>query len=240
MDYKVHLNVFEGPLDLLLYFIKRDEINIYDIPIARITQEFLEYLEVIQTLNLRSAGEFIEMASTLMQIKAQMLIPRLADAIANQTIEDPRTALVERLLEYKKFKELSYDLAVLEEQQLPYFPRKVNSEYLGQAIPLNDVLQNVTLIHILAAFKRVLERIPETPSFHQVNEISATIATQTDFVYRHFIKCTKVSFSRLAESIKERIVLVVTFLAILDMVRRGQVKIRQSDLFEDFIIEKVE
>jgi segregation and condensation protein A len=240
MSYKVHLNVFEGPLDLLLYFIKRDEINIYDIPIARITQEFLEYLEIIQTLNLRIAGEFIEMASTLMQIKAQMLIPRVAEAIENQTIEDPRTSLVERLIEYQKYKELSQELAVLEEQQLPFFPRKANNEHLEQAIPLNEVLQNVTLIHILAAFKKVLERIPETQPVHHVNEIGVSIASQTEFIYRHFIKSTKISFSRLAQSIKERVVLVVTFLALLEMVRSGQVKIRQTEIFEDFIIEKQE
>lgn len=239
MDYKIHLNVFEGPLDLLLYFIRRDEINIYDIPIAKITQEYLEYLSLMDTLNLRVAGEFVEMAATLMRIKAQMLIPRIADGVENDTIEDPRTELVERLIEYQRYKELSRDLADLEERQLPYFPRKVDLSYIDKTVSAEEVLQKVSLFDILAAFKKVLDRLPETKP-HQVEGEGATIGDQVKYIYRFFIKSNRVTFSELAKNIPERVTLITTFLAILEMAKTQQIRILQATVFDDFILEKVE
>lgn len=240
MDYKIHLNVFEGPLDLLLYFIRRDEINIYDIPIAKITQEYLEYLSLMETLNLRIAGEFVEMAATLMRIKAQMLIPRIAEGIENETIEDPRTELIERLIEYQRYKELSRDLAELEEKQLPYFPRKVDLSYIDKNISAEEVLQKVSLFDILAAFKKVLDRLPDASKPHQVENEGVTIGDQVKYIYRFFIKSNRVSFSELAQLITHRVTLITTFLAILEMAKTQQLRILQAAVFDDFILEKVE
>ncbi len=122
MSYKVKLEVFEGPLDLLLYLIKKEEVNIYDIPIAKITDQYLEYLELMQLMDLDIAGEFLVMAATLMHIKSRMLLP--PDQLEEEEAEeDPRAELVRRLLEYKKFKEAASQLATMESQQKHFFPR---------------------------------------------------------------------------------------------------------------------
>jgi segregation and condensation protein A len=238
-NYNIALDVFEGPMDLLLYFIKRDEINIYDIPIARITREYLEYLDLMQTLNLRVAGEFIAMASTLMQIKARMLLPRFSDP-DDENMEDPRTELVQRLVEYQQFKELGEELRQLEEQSIGHFPRRPDLGLIDTSVEAEEILQKVTLFDILAAFKKVLDRIPEGPSEHRVNKLEVSIQEQTEFIYGHFIKKSKVYFSELVKGINKRIVLIVTFLAILEMIRSHQIRVYQEGVFDDFTIEKVE
>ncbi|MFP4528160.1 MAG: segregation and condensation protein A, partial [Candidatus Kapaibacterium sp.] len=122
--YNIKLPNFEGPFDLLLYFIKRDEINIYDIPIARITEEFLNYIRLMKIFDLELAGEFVLMAANLMYIKTQMLLPRYKDE-EGEEIEDPRTQLVQRLLEYKQFKEASGEMAEMAEEQRYVYYREV-------------------------------------------------------------------------------------------------------------------
>lgn len=238
-NYNIELDVFEGPMDLLLYFIKRDEINIYDIPIARITREYLEYLDLMQTLNLRVAGEFIAMASTLMQIKARMLLPRFSNP-EDEDIEDPRSELVRKLVEYQQFKELGEELRQLEDQSIGHFPRKPDMNHIDTSVEAEEVLQKVTLFDILAAFKKVLDRLPEGPSEHNVNKLEVNIKEQTEYIYSHFIKKSKIRFSELAKGIQKRIVLIVTFLAILEMIRSQQVRVYQEGIFDDFTLEKVE
>ena len=130
MSYKIKLDNFEGPLDLLLFFIHRDKLNIYDIPISHITNEFLEYLKMMEILNVESAGEFIVMASMLMRIKSKMLLPRESGELDDE-VEDPRSDLVQKLLEYRQYKEASIEIAILNEKRSQLYPR-------GMDIPIED------------------------------------------------------------------------------------------------------
>ena len=238
--YQINLDTFEGPLDLLLYFIKRDELNIYDIPIAKITKEYLEYLNLMHTLDLQIAGEFVEMASTLMSIKAKMLLPRFSEASEDDDIEDPRNELIQRLLEYQQYKEMGKEMQKLEDENISYFHRNPNLSFIDKNIEAEEILHKISLFDILTAFKNVLDKMPDEPTPHGVQFEDVTIDDQTKYLYSFFIKKTKVNFSTVIKTIKSRIVLIVTFIAILEMIRTQQIRIYQKDLFEDFIIEKVE
>ncbi|MDA3871909.1 MAG: segregation/condensation protein A [Candidatus Marinimicrobia bacterium] len=238
--YQINLDTFEGPLDLLLYFIKRDELNIYDIPIAKITKEYLEYLNMMHTLDLQIAGEFVEMASNLMSIKAKMLLPRFSEANEDDDIEDPRNELVQRLLEYQQYKEMGKEMKELEEENISYFHRNPNLTYVDKNIDAKEILHKISLFDILTAFKNVLDKIPDESIPHGVQLEDVNIDDQTKYLYTFFIKKSKVNFSTVVKTIKNRVVLIVTFVAILEMIKTQQIRIYQTDLFEDFIIEKVE
>lgn len=237
--YQINLDTFAGPLDLLLYFIKRDELNIYDIPIAKITKEYLEYLNMMHTLDLQIAGEFVEMASNLMSIKAKMLLPKFAEA-ADDDIEDPRNELVQRLLEYQQYKEMGKEMKKLEEENISYFHRNPNLTYVDKNIDAKEILHKISLFDILTAFKNVLDKIPDKLIPHGIQLDNVSIDDQTEYLYTFFIKKSKVNFSTVVKTIKSRVVLIVTFIAILEMIKTQQIRIYQADLFEDFIIEKVE
>lgn len=240
MSYKIRLEVFEGPVDLLLYFIKRDEINIYDIPINKITHDYLEYLDLMTTLNLQLAGDFIEMAAMLMRIKAQMLIPRVREALEKDEIEDPRTELVQRLLEYRYFKEIGNELKKLEEEHAGEFPRRPNWSYIDHELQPEDALGHVSLFDILNAYRQALDRMPAVSDPHEVSNEETDIIRQIDFIYTHFHKERQLRFSTLVRSIKSKMVLVVTLVAILELMRRQQIRVVQADIFSDFILEQVE
>ncbi|CUS79216.1 condensin subunit ScpA, partial [Candidatus Kryptonium thompsonii] len=163
MKYKVKLPYFEGPLDLLLFFVKRDELNIYDIPISKITKDFLEYIHFMQMLDLEIASEFIVMASTLMQIKAKMLLPK-PETDTDEEEEDPRTELVKRLLEYKKFKELANDFSKMEDEAgkiyyRQYFKHDARDYYDEEEI--YGSLKDVSLFDLISAFKKAFESSKE-------------------------------------------------------------------------------
>ena len=157
--YKVKLENFTGPLDLLLHFIRRDEIDVYDIPIARITAEYMETLDMMQTLNLNVAGEFILMAATLMRIKAKMLLPKLQLGDEDE-VEDPRAELVQQLLEYQRFKEMANDLDKLAMERGQYHLRgyKMNSPDLEEDAAA--YLKDVTLYEIARLFKNAMDNMP--------------------------------------------------------------------------------
>ncbi|MEA1987107.1 MAG: segregation/condensation protein A [Candidatus Marinimicrobia bacterium] len=238
--YQINLDSFEGPLDLLLYFIKRDELNIYDIPIAKITKEYLEYLNMMHTLNLQIAGEFVAMASNLMSIKAKMLLPRFSEASDDDNIEDPRSDLVQRLLEYQQYKEMGKEMQKLEEENIAYFHRKPNLSFVDKNVDADEVLHKISLFDILTAFKNALDKMPDEPTPHNVTLDDVSVDDQVKFLYSFFITKTEVNFSTVTKKIKTRIVLIVTFIAILEMIKTQQIRIYQKELFEDFVIEKVE
>ncbi|MDD3965482.1 MAG: segregation/condensation protein A [Candidatus Marinimicrobia bacterium] len=240
MSYKIRLDVFEGPVDLLLYFIKRDEINIYDIPINKITHDYLEYLDLMKTMNLQIAGDFIEMAAMLMRIKAQLLIPRVREAVENEEIEDPRTELVQRLLEYKYFKEVGNELQKLEDAHAGEFPNRPNWSYIDHELLPEDALGHVSLFDILNAYKQALDRMPAVPDPHEVAIEATNISRQIEFIYSHFHKQSRLSFSALARTIKSKMVLLVTLVAILELMRSQRIRVLQADTFSDFILEQVE
>ena len=232
--YKIKLDQFEGPLDLLLFFIKRDELNIYDIPISKITKEFLEYVNLIKILDLETAGDFILMASTLMHIKVRMLLPKEIDEKGDEI--DPRADLVKALLEYKRYKEMSEELAFFESSQ-----RKIN--YRGNfsadfkvEIPDYDILlKNVTVFDLAKAFKKAIEGIKPVV-FHEVQKINITIDDQINYIFDKLHEYTELHFLKLVEGMTEKIRIVITFIALLELTKAGRIGIKESSNFNDFII----
>ncbi len=235
--YKIKLDQFEGPLDLLLFFIKRDELNIYDIPISKITKEFLEYVNLIKMLDLEVAGDFILMASTLMHIKVRMLLPREVDEKGEEI--DPRSELIQALLEYKRYKEMSEELSFFESNQ-----RKIN--YRGnfsadekEAPPEYEVLlKNVTLFDIAKAFKKAIENVkPEV--FHEIKKINITIDEQISYIMDQLEVVNELSFLSLVEKMNEKIRIVITFVALLELTKMGMIGMKESPNFNDFLILKI-
>lgn len=236
--YKIRLDHFEGPLDLLLFFIKRDELNIYDIPISKITKEFLEYVNYIRMLDLETAGEFILMASTLMHIKVRMLLPREVDEKGEEI--DPRADLVKALLEYKRYKEVSEELSFLESNQ-----RKISFRGNFTADPIETpneygiLLKNITVYDIARAFKKVIEGIKPEP-VHQIRKINITIEEQINFIMSKIDEYTNLHFLTLVHGMKEKIRVVITFIAILELVKMQRIGLKESTNFNDFVIYKIE
>jgi len=236
--YKIRLEHFEGPLDLLLFFIKRDELNIYDIPISKITKEFLEYVNYIRMLDLETAGEFILMASTLMHIKVRMLLPREVDEKGEEI--DPRTDLVKALLEYKRYKEVSEELSFLESNQ-----RKISFRGNFSADPIESpheyqiLLKNITVYDIARAFRKVIEGIKPEP-VHQIRKINITLEEQINFIMSKIEEFTNLHFLTLVHGMKEKIRVVITFIAILELVKAHKIGLKESPNFNDFVIYKIE
>ena len=237
MAYRIKLNNFEGPLDLLLFLIKKNEVDIYDIPIAEITAQYLEYVEIIKLLDLESAGEFILLAATLIRIKAKMLLPR-PQSDEEEEIVDPRLELVSRLLEYKRFKDLAIKFSDLEDTQSKVFSRGYYEEIepgLEGGIELDE---DVTLFSLISAFKQVLDRVPKE-TFHHVEIIQTSLEEQIDYILNRLIKGKQITFFELVSHIRDRIIVVVTFMALLELIKRGELITRQSKAFgEIWIVRK--
>lgn len=228
--YRIQLPNFEGPFDLLLYFIRRDELDIYNIPIARITEEFLSYVRVMKLLDLELAGEFILMASTLMYVKARLLLPKSKDENGDE-IEDPRTELVQKLLEYKQIKEASEEMRMMEENnrnfhERIYFPNDESSEV---------VYTNTTMFDLLTAFKKAVDRLDNAVQEHVVELIPISVEEQKVELSRIVRIKGRVKFLEFMKN-KPKSVIVVTFLALLELIRSNELFISQDDLFEDIII----
>jgi segregation and condensation protein A len=232
--YKIKLEQFEGPLDLLLFFIKRDELNIYDIPISRITKEFLDYVNLIKLLDLEIAGDFILMASTLMHIKVRMLLPREIDEHGEEI--DPRADLIKALLEYKKYKEVAEDLTFLESHQ-----RKINyrgnfSEDAEQAPnELGVLLKNISIYDLAKAFKRAIEGVKDVP-VHEIKKLNVSIDEMIDYILNLIKQKGEIHFLNLIEGMKEKIRIVVTFVALLELAKMQLINIKESVNFNDFVI----
>jgi len=234
-QYQIKLRNFEGPFDLLLFLIKRDEINIYDIPIAQLAQEFLEYVHIIQLLDLELAGEFIVTAATLMQIKVRMLLPK-TEREAEE--EDPRAELVRRLLEYKKYKEMAETFSIYEEEQKHVHYRQyftLDEKIMEKEDLSETLLKNVSLFDLVAAFKRALDKAPRPPTIHTVELIPVTVEEQCEYILGELSSRSQFSFAELAGRMA-KIHVVVTFLAILELIRTKLIAVRQSELFNDILI----
>lgn len=236
--YKVKLSQFEGPLDLLLFFIKRDELNIYDIPIARLTKEFLEYVNLIKIMDLEVAGDFILMASTLMHIKVRMLLPREIDEKGEEI--DPRADLVRALLEYKRYKEMSEELSYFESNQRKRKYRGNFSADVKEAPNEYDILlKNVSIYDLAKAFKFAIDQVKEEP-FHQIKKLNVSIEEQIAFIESKLREFPELHFLQLVESLKEKIRIIVTFIALLEMVKVKRIGIKTVLEFNDFIITQLE
>ena len=220
-DYRVDLDVFNGPMDLLLFLIKKEEVDIYDIPISRITQQYLSYLDIMRTLDLEVAGEFILMAATLIHIKARLLLPRDEN---DPEEEDPREELIMALLEYKKYKEageILRDRALIEETN--YVPPPV----LGEIKSKVDLSPATTLFDLISAFKDVLATRPEQV-VHEVIVEEITIEDRIKSVLLALQDKEYASFVELFDQAQKRIVAVVTFIAMLELARTRRISIMQA------------
>jgi segregation and condensation protein A len=232
--YTIKLNDFEGPLDLLLFFIKRDELDIYDIPIASITREFLDYMHFLQQFDLEIAGEFLVMAAELMQIKVKMLLP---PEQGEEEELDPRANLVQRLVEYKRFKEMSLQMKNLEEEQLNVHYRGYYSadEHVVEEETGEDMIRDVTFFDLIASFKFAMDRMPKK-FYHEIEKINVTIEQQIAYIEEYFSRRSEATFYDLVKDFTERIRIVVTFLALLEVIRAKKIIIRQLNPFGDLSI----
>ena len=224
--YRVKLAAFEGPLDLLLHLIRKNEVNIYDIPIALITEQYLSYLELMQELNLDVAGEFLVMASTLIHMKSRTLLPRPDPSQEDVAEEDPREALVRRLLEHQKYKaaaELLHERETLRSAQFMR-PDASVSEAAGDEY---EPELEVDLFSLLAAFKQVLERARERPPVPLPPE-QVSIESRIEQMLERLSETEACGFEDLFADVATRGDLIVTFLALLEMIRLKQVRVFQS------------
>jgi segregation and condensation protein A len=234
-DYKVRLEVFEGPLDLLLYLIKRDEIGIYDISIERITQQYLEYIEAFRALNIEVAGEFIVMAATLMYIKSRSLLPADQQPPEEEADEDdPRWELIRQLIEYKKFKDAAAQLQQRQLERESIFPRGGVTEVDGLAGPLR--LGEVSIFQLIHAFQNVLKRAAAREELQEIFTENFTVSDKLEAIMRRVAAGVALKFSELFAATASRVEIVVTFLALLELIRLRQVRATQVNAFEEIEI----
>ncbi len=234
--YRVKLETFEGPLDLLLFFIKRDELDILDIPISKITKEFLEYLHYMATLDLDVAGDFIVMAATLMQIKVKMLLPREE----GEEEEDPRAELVRRLLEYKRFKEASENLELLEHEQRKIFFRRA-FHHDPKHMTLEDQeegLKDITLFNLISIFKKVMDHVPKR-IYHDVELTNVSIDDQINYLLDFFRTRKEGSFLELVSHMTEKLRIIVTVIALLELIKNRVLGVRAMESQDDILVYKV-
>jgi segregation and condensation protein A len=231
--YKIHLENFDGPLDLLLFFIRRDEIDVYDIPISHITKEYLGTLDQMQQINIGVAGEFIEMAATLMRIKSKMLLPlpQLDD-----DIEDPRSPLVRQLLEYRRYKDLAEQLEKLAEERSHYFSRGYEAP-----VPAGDedpgvYLRQVSLYDIAHYFKVAMENKPII-SHYELQREDISLDDQKAIILANLDEKGFLKFSVLLAKLETKLEVIVTLLAILEMIRNEEIIIIQRKLFGELEIQ---
>lgn len=227
--YQVELEIFSGPLELLLHLIKIQEIDIYNIPIAQITKQFLEYLEMMEELNLEVTGEFLVMAATLMYIKSKMLLPKELISLEEEEEEEPRTELVEALLEYKRYKQAAEHLGELAKLRQEIFAR-------GEPEVIEDDLIEANIFDLMTAFRKILN---ELGSKEPVTEISRSPVTVKEKIKEilDLIKSKKAfSFGELFINITLKLEAVVCFLAMLELIKQKKILVRQSRIFGEIKI----
>ena len=230
--YEVKLEVFQGPLDLLLYLIRKDELDVYDIPIAHITAQYLGFLGQIPQLDLEQAGDFILMAATLMKLKSQLLLPR--DEIAGEEgEEDPREELMRRLLEYQQFKEIAEWLYGQRSTQRDIFLRRQRTSE-----EIDHDLQPVSLFDLLSVYKHVLDTVPAS-LVHRIIEEEVTIEACVDRVLGVLAQRSRVSFFELVQG-GGRDTLIATFVSILELLKGQHIRVQQAQPFDEIWIERRE
>ena len=235
MSYKIKLELFEGPLDLLLYLVKKDHLNIYDIPIAVVTEQYLQYIDLMQMLDLNIAGEFLVMAATLMQIKSKMLLPA-EPTPETQEEEDPRAELVKRLLEYEKFKQIAEDLRSKEASQREVFKRpkvEIESELTGE----KEVYFEASIFDLINAFSRAVKDVPKE-LFYEVIKDEFTVEEKIHNILHLLLESPSVKLQDLFAKAKHKVEIVVTFLAILELIKMKEIICFQKELFQEIEIAR--
>ena len=235
-SYQVKLEIFEGPLDLLLHLIKRNEVDIYDIPIARITHQYLEYLELMRTLDLDIAGEFLVMAATLIYIKSRTLLPSMA--AEEESEEDLREQLVQRLLEYQRYKSAAHKLQDFEERRQELFNR--NIPYTPDGEEQSNAPLGVSLFDLLLALQRVLNRTEPAESNYEVEAASGpTLEEKISMLWEVLAANSGCTFNSLFATQYSKADIVLSFLALLEMIRRRLIQIVQPKPFGEIYIKPV-
>src|SRR5438876_1473874 len=236
-DYKVKLEIFEGPLDLLLFLIKRDEIDIYDISIERITRQYLEYLQAFKELNIDIAGEFVVMAANLIYLKSRSLLPLDQQPPEEEAEEDdPRWDLIRQLIEYKKFKEAAAQLHDRALEQERIFTRDGGSVAMPDALlPLHEV----GIFQLIHAFQEVIKRVEAREDLQEIFGERFSVSDKIEKILQRVGDGTPVRFSDLFGQIVSRVEIVVTFLALLELIRLNQVRAMQRKMFDEIEIAPI-
>lgn len=235
----VRTEAFEGPLELLLHLIRKSEVDIYNIPIAEITRQYIEYLDLMRELNLDVAGEFLVMASTLIQIKSQMLLPQPEDPdLEEDQIEDPRAELVRRLLEYERYRDASIQLASRTLLERDVFARSFQSPELDDGVAQDAAIPDVEMFELVDAFRRILARVP-IESFHEVGSENISIADRITDLLEMIKPGEPMDFEELFAGSNTREYIVATFLAVLELCRLKMIRIMQFESFGRIMVKSV-
>ncbi|MFC1807665.1 segregation and condensation protein A [Candidatus Omnitrophota bacterium] len=233
MTYKVKLEIFEGPLDLLLYLVKKNEFSIQDIPISAVTDQYLQYLELMQMLDLDIAGEFLVMAATLMHVKSKMLLPP-EEVEAQEEEDDPRSELVKKLLEYRKFKEAAEQLKGLEAVNKEVFPRSGAREPITNSAE-DELFFEASIFDLLSAFSKVLKTVSKD-SVYEVIKDEVTVSDKIHEIFHLLVKRPTLYFLELFNKARNKLEIIATFLALLELIRMKEVLIKQDKVFGDIKI----
>ena len=244
MSFEIKLPLFEGPFDLLLFFIERDELDINDIPISKITNDFLDYLHNLEKMNIEVASEFILVAATLMKIKSKLLLPRpQLDEEGNKI--DPRDELVRHLLEYKKYKSVLDELQSMEATEIDKekrgnIARELRS--LSESVNVESELQDIDLYKLLKVYQKVLERyeVEKNKPRHEVVQYPYTISGQRGHIMSLLEERDKISFTEVIEQQNNKIAVIFNFLAILELLQLNQVTLIIGEGFNNFWVEKLD
>jgi segregation and condensation protein A len=236
-DYKVKFEVFEGPLDLLLYLIKKEEVDIYEVNLTRLATQFIEYIETMRLLDLDVAGEFLVMAATLMYIKSRELLPvdQQVQTDGEDEGEDPRWELIRQLVEYKKFKDAATQLAVLEARQEDVFPRAPGKLEFETEAPSRA---EASIFDLLNAVNAVLQRINQRPDQRDIFEDKWSVSEKIEQLLKAINECSQLKFSELFAGVTSRSEVVVTFLALLELIRLKQITALQNQAFGEIEIQR--
>lgn len=236
-EYKVKFEVFEGPLDLLLYLVRKEEVDIYEVNLTKIATEFIQTIEVMRQFDLEIAGEFLVMAATLMYIKSKELLPvdQQVQSEDDDEPEDPRWELIRQLVEYKKFKDAANELQNKEIDQEAIFPHlSVKPDFKSEK---QDLQSTVSIFDLINAVNTVLKRFNDRPGEGEIFEDRWTVTEKIELLKREISAGKKIKFTDLFSSLKNRTEVVVTFLALLEMIRMHQIIIFQPEAFGEISIE---
>ena len=244
MSFEIKLPLFEGPFDLMLFFIERDELDIYDIPISKITNDFLDYVHQLETLEIEVASDFILFAATLMKIKSRMLLPR-PELNEKGELVDPREELVRNLLEYKKYKSVVEELSNLEEDRLSKEKRGNLVKELEELSKVEDVeaeLQHLDLYKLLHVFQKCMSRLAARAdeTTHTIIQFPYTIEQQKAFVLEKISFKKQVPFTEFISYNPDKIFVIYTFLAILELLQLSELTLVLGEGFNNFWVEKIE
>jgi segregation and condensation protein A len=235
MSYKIKLEFFEGPLDLLLYLIKKNEVNICDIPIAEITRQYMQYIEIMKLLDLDIVGDFLVMAATLMQIKSKMLLPQ-PEVTVEEDMVDPRAELVNRLLEYQKYKEAAEELRQRELTRKNVFVRppdtKTEQQFLRDP---TEMYFEASLFDLISAFSKALKEIPREV-FYEVMKDEFTVDQKIHDILHILLDQPEIKLQDLFLKAKNKLEIIATFLAILELIRLKEIVVTQTQLFGEIKI----